>query len=157
MRPTHAGTFHVTARSIAEEHIFQDHRDYHHGIQIIAELVTERFLVCHGFCFMPTHYHLIASFENDKLTPAIRRLNRRYAGGFNRRHGRRGHVFDSPYTASEVVQEGHAYRLPNYVAENPARRPWPWSSFDVPFFFVKSLPWVETHESGSASPNQVRC
>jgi hypothetical protein len=66
-------------------------------------------------------------------------------------------VFDSPYTASEVVQEGHAYRLPNYVAENPARRPWPWSSFDVPFFFVKSLPWVETHESGSASPNQVRC
>ena len=156
MRPTHAGTFHVTARSIAEEHIFRDHRDYHHGIQIVAELVTERFLVCHGFCFMPTHYHLIASFEADKLTPAIRRFNRRYAGGFNRRHGRRGHVFDSPYSATEVVQEGHAYRLPDYVAENPPRRPWPWSSFDMPFSFVEPLPWLETRESGSAAPNQIR-
>jgi hypothetical protein len=66
-------------------------------------------------------------------------------------------VFDSPYTASEVVQEDHAYRLPDYVAENPPRRPWPWSSFDVPFSFVQPLPWVETRESGSASPNQVRC
>jgi len=26
MRPTHAGLFHVTARSIAEEHVFQDDR-----------------------------------------------------------------------------------------------------------------------------------
>jgi hypothetical protein len=28
MRPTHAGFFHVTARSIAEEHIFCDHREF---------------------------------------------------------------------------------------------------------------------------------
>jgi len=91
MRPTHAGLFHVTARSIAEEHIFRDDRDYHAGVQILAELVTERFLVCHDFCFMPTHYHLFGSFEEEMLTPTIHRLNRRYARGFNRRHGRRGH------------------------------------------------------------------
>ncbi len=156
MRPTHTGTFHVTARSIAEEHIFCDHRDYHHGIQIIAELVTEGFLTCHGFCLMPTHYHLIGSFEDDMLTAAIRRLNRRYASGFNRRHDRRGHVFDSPFRATEVVQEGHAYRLPDYIAENPPRRPWPWSSFDVPFSCVEPLPWAETRDSGSAEPNQSR-
>ncbi len=68
---------------------------------------------------MPTHYHLIASFEEDMLTPAIRRLHRRYAGGFNRRHSRHGHVFDSPFTATEVVAESHAARLPDYIAENP--------------------------------------
>jgi REP element-mobilizing transposase RayT len=150
MRPSHAGTFHVTARSVAEEHIFRDDRDYRACVQIIAELTTERFLVCHGFCLMPTHYHLLASFDDEMLTPAVRRLNRRYAGGFNWRHGRRGHVFDSPYVSVEVRSEAHAYRLPDYIAENPPYRPWPWSSYDVNFPFVRPLPWLDELESGSA-------
>ena len=36
------------------------------GIQIVGQLVAE-FFTCHGFCFMPTHYHLIAWFETDTL------------------------------------------------------------------------------------------
>ena len=156
MRPTHAGLFHVTARSIAEEHIFRDDRDYLSGVQILAELCTERFLVCHGFCFMPTHYHLLGSFREEMLSPATRRLNRRYAGGFNRRHHRRGRMFDAPFVSVEVLREAHAYHLPDYIAENPPRRPWPWSSYDTPFSFVERLPWLETLESGSAPPNQVR-
>jgi putative transposase len=148
MRPTHAGLFHVTSRSIAEELIFRIDSDYHAGIQILAELATERFLRCHGFCFMPTHYHLLGSFEEEMLAPTIHRLNRRYARGFNRRHGRRGHVFDSPYRSIEVVREAHAFHLPDYIADNPPRRPWPWSSFDVAFSFVERLPWLETLEPG---------
>jgi putative transposase len=156
MRPSHAGTFHVTARSIAEEHIFRDDRDYHAGVQIIAELAAEGFLVCHGLCLMPTHYHLLASFQEEMLKAAVRRLNRRYAGGFNRRHARHGHVFDSPYASIEVTREAHAYHLPDYIAENPPYRPWPWSSYDATFSFIRPLPWLETLESGSAPPNQVR-
>jgi putative transposase len=151
MRPTHAGLFHVCSRSIAEEHIFRDDRDYHACIQIIAELVTDTFFVCHDFCLMPTHYHLVGSFEEGMLKVAIHRLNRRYAAGFNRRHKRRGHVFDSPYRSVEIVTEQHAFRLPGYLAENPPRRPWPWSSRDVAFSFVERLPWLDTLEPGSKS------
>ena len=150
MRPSHAGTFHVTARSIAEEHIFRDDRDYRAGVRMIAELVTEEFMECHGFCLMPTHYHLLATFRDEMLKAAARRLNRRYAGSFNWRHGRRGHVFDSPYVSVEVTSEAHAYRLPDYIAENPPRRPWPWSSYDAEFWFIRPLPWFEPLESGSA-------
>src|SRR3954470_7929212 len=155
MRPKHAGTYHVTARSIAEEHIFRDDRDYHAGIQILAELVGERFLTCHGVCFMATHYHVLGSFEDEMLTAAIRRLNKRYATGFNRRHARRGHVFDAPFVSVEVTTEQHADRLPEYIADNPSVRPWPWSSYDAEFSFVTPLPWLETLESGSATPNQI--
>jgi len=151
MRPQHAGLFHVASRSIAEEHIFRDDRDYHAGVQIIGELATAKFFRCHDFCLMPTHYHLVGTFEEGMLEVAIHRLNRRYAVGFNRRHGRRGHVFDSPYTSVEVVNEGHAFRLPEYLAENPPYRPWPWSSRDAEFSFVERLPWLETLEPGSKS------
>jgi hypothetical protein len=35
-----------------------------------------------------------------------------------------------------------------YIAQNPSRRPWPWSSYDVPFSFVQPLPWRETRQPG---------
>jgi REP element-mobilizing transposase RayT len=139
MRSRHAGLFHVTSRSNAEEHIFVDDRDYLAGIQILGELVREGPLRCYGFCFMPTHYHLLAWFDDDMLSRSIHRLNKRYAAGFNRRHGRRGHVFDSPFTSVEVTKDGHLYRLPDYIAENPPRRPWAFSSYDARFGFVETL------------------
>ncbi len=147
MRPQHAGLFHVTSRSIAEEHIFRNDLDYHSGVQVIAELATAGFFVCHDFCLMPTHYHLFASFEEEMLSKAIHRLNRAYAIDFNRRHRRRGHVFDSPFASVEITSEAHAYHLPDYIAENPPRRPWPWSSYDAAFDFVTPLPWLETQRS----------
>jgi putative transposase len=150
MRPTHAGYYHVTSRSIAEEHIFRDNRDYHAGIQILAELASANFFACLGFCLMPTHYHLFAWFDEEMLTGTIHLLNRRYAGGFNRRHSRRGHVFDSPFTAIPVEDDVHFRWLDEYIANNPPERPWPWSSYDAHFSFV------ETREPGAALPNQVR-
>jgi REP element-mobilizing transposase RayT len=156
MRPKHAGTFHVCARSINEEWIFRDDRDYLAALQILAELVREQLLRCHAFCLMPTHYHLLAWFDDNMLETAIHRLNRRYAGGFNRRHGRRGHVFDSPYVSVEVTRDEHALDLPTYISENPPFRPWPWSSYDNEFSFVSAAPWLDTREPGSAAPNQVR-
>jgi len=87
---------HVCARSIAEEHIFKDSGDYVVGIRLLADLVRDGFVICHAFCFMPTHYHLYGTFED--VSAAIHRFNRSYAVAYNRRYRRRGHVFDSPFS-----------------------------------------------------------
>ena len=142
MRESHAGVYHVTSRSNAEEHIFRNDRDYIAGIQIVAELVAAGFFRCHGFVLMPTHYHLLGSFEEDGLPPAIHRLNRRYASGFNRRHARRGKVFDTPFGSTPVEEPGHGDYVEEYIANNPPYRPWPWSSYDTEFSFVEPLPWL---------------
>ena len=44
-RPQHAGTFHVTARSSAEERIFRDDRDY---VALIHELGGSCGTICPG-------------------------------------------------------------------------------------------------------------
>lgn len=132
---------HVTARSIAEEHIFRDAGDYATGIRILAELVAEGGVICHMFCFMPTHYHLLGTFED--IPRAIHKLNRRYATRFNRRYGRRGHVFDSPYARVEISDEEHLQTIVRYIALNPANpETWPFCSYPAliglrePFAFV---------------------
>jgi REP element-mobilizing transposase RayT len=146
---------HVTARSIAEEHIFKDSGDYATGIRILAELVDEGLVICHQFCFMPTHYHVFGTFPD--VSTAIHKLNRRYATRFNRRYGRRGHVFDSPFTRLEIETEAHLFWLPRYIALNPKNcDTWPFSSYPgligmrEPFSFVDPTPILETFGSVSA-------
>ena len=129
--------YHVAARSNAEERIFRDDQDFVAGISVLAELVRDGLLVCHQFCFMPTHYHVLATFDHDALSPAIHRLNRRYASAFNRRHQRRGRVFDGPFAAVPILEEAHFVQVQDYIADNPPRRPWPYSSADVRFEFVR--------------------
>ena len=143
---------HVTTRSIAEEHIFRDSGDYAACITIFASLVDEGFFVCHAFCIMPTHYHLYCTFAN--VSTAIHKLNRRYAKKFNKRYGRRGHVFDSPFSRTEVTTESHYLELPRYIALNPRDyETWPYSSYPgligkrEPFSFVDPSPIIDAFGS----------
>ena len=141
-RPDHEGLFHVTARSNAQEHIFRNSHDYETLIGLLAWLVEEGFLQLHEFCVMPTHHHLLGTFKEGMLAPFCHRLHRRYALAYNERHQRRGRVFDGPYKSVPVVDEVHGQWVHEYIANNPSRRPWPWSSFDRQFSFVEPLPWA---------------
>ena len=62
-RPQHAGTFHVSARSSAEERIFRDDRDYVALIHELAALVRDNLAELHELCVMPTDYHLLGTFD----------------------------------------------------------------------------------------------
>ncbi len=146
---------HVTARSIAEERIFKDSGDYATGIRILAELVDDGLLVCHEFCFMPTHYHVFGTFLD--VSTAIHKLNRRYATRFNKRYGRRGHVFDSPFSRREIRTEAHLLQLARYIALNPKNpETWSFSSYPgligmrEPFSFVDPSPILEAFGSAAA-------
>jgi len=143
---------HVPARSIAGERIFKDAGDYTTAIGILARVVADGLVVCHAFCFMPTHYHLYGTFPD--VSKAIHTLNRRYAVSFNRRYGRRGHVFDSPFSRKPVEHEWQARRLARYIALNPAD-PEGWSYASYPgligtrpaFSFVDPAPILESFGS----------
>lgn len=116
----------MSARSNAEEHIFRVAEDFVDWVTILSGVGC----VVHALCVMPTHYHLLGSFEDEQLVPAIHRLNRRYASRFNKRHCRRGKVFDTPFASVPVESQGHLTWLVRYIAQNPAEpTQWLWSSF----------------------------
>ncbi|MGH3002992.1 MAG: transposase [Gaiellaceae bacterium] len=132
-RLTVAGTYHLMTRSIAEERIFRATADYIDFVTILARADW----TCHAVCVMPTHYHVLASVEDGILDKLMHRLNLAYARAFNRRHARRGHVFDVPYRSVFVESNSHVLWLARYIAQNPSRpREWQWSSFVSDFSFV---------------------
>ena len=93
-------------------------------------------LLCHAYCLMENHYHLLVETPRANLDDAMQRLNGTYAMRFNRHHERTGHVFQGRYGAKLITDDDYALTVVRYIAANPvqaglcaAPEEWPWSSY----------------------------
>lgn len=128
--------YHVTSRGNARQAIFIDDEDRGRFFNVLS-IVVERFnWLCHAYCLMGNHYHLLIETLNGNLSKGMRELNGVYTQGFNRRHRQVGHLFQGRYKAIIVEKDNHLLSLCRYVVLNPVRvglvkRPeqWRWSSY----------------------------
>lgn len=128
--------YHVTSRGNDRKRIFKDDSDRELFLNTLAQ-VNERFhWICHAYCLMNNHYHLVVETPDGNLSKGMRQLNGVYTQTFNKRHGRLGHVFQGRFKAILVQKESHFVEVCRYVALNPVRaktishpRRWKWSSY----------------------------
>jgi putative transposase len=128
--------YHVTSRGNARQDIVADDRDRTEFISLLAHVVDRYGWLCHAYCLMDNHYHLLIETPQPNLSLGMRQLNGRYTQTYNRRHHRVGHLFQGRFTAILVEKEAHMLELCRYVVLNPVRaklvphpRQWTWSSY----------------------------
>jgi len=85
---------------------------------------------------MTNHFHLVIQTAEPNLSPGMQWLNGSYAGWFNHRHQRAGHLFQGRFHAFLVEKEAYLAELLRDVVLNPVRakmveRPeeYRWSSY----------------------------
>ncbi|CAN5234535.1 hypothetical protein BH09ACT13_BH09ACT13_00350 [soil metagenome] len=105
----------------------------------------------HAYCVMDTHLHAVIETPEPTLGAGMRRLLGGYAFEFNRRHGRFGHLFAGPFSASLVDNEAYAIEVCAYVVLNPVRAglvsspdDWKWSSCRASAGLVATPGFLET-------------
>lgn len=131
--------------------IFIDARDYEKFLTYL-ERTTERFsFVIHGFSLISNHYHIECETPRANLSETMHWLNTCYAGYFNRRYERVGHVFQGRYNAVLIQKERHLLELTRYIHLNPVRaglvsRPelYEWSSYQRYMGATRKFQWVES-------------
>jgi putative transposase len=144
-----AGTYHVTNHAVAGMPLFNDDTDCETRLGFIAQSVREGRFVCNALCLMGNHDHLLITVEDGTLGYVMQRLNRAYAGEFNRRHGRRGRVYRAPYFSALVKTEAHLLELCRYIALNPeevnlgSAESYQWSSYGGLIGLRKSFSFVD--------------
>jgi putative transposase len=131
-----AGIYHVTRRSAGPIAMFRDDFDRTNFCNLLGGVAKKFSWICHSFCLMTTHYHLLVSVEQDALQPGMHALNGPYAQAFNLRHGRNGHLRGSPYGARLISDDDDLLGVVRYIALNPVRgglcehpADWVWSSY----------------------------
>jgi len=128
----------VTARGNESRAIFlgDDDADRRAFLQIFA-VTCERFnWMCHAYCLMTNHYHMLIETPDANLSQGMRQLNGVYTQYVNRTHRRVGHLFQGRFEGILVEKESYLLELAWYVVLNPVRagrvrqpEEWPWSSY----------------------------
>jgi putative transposase len=87
----------------------------------LADVVSRYGWICHAYCLMANHYHLLIETPTANLSLGMRQLNGIYTQSFNRRHKRVGHLFQGRFKAILVERESHLLELCRYIVLNPLR------------------------------------
>ena len=78
--------YHVTSRGNARGAIFLDDVDHEEFLWRLGGVVREHRWLCHAYCLMTNHFHLLLETPEANLSRGMRRLNGAYSQHFNRRH-----------------------------------------------------------------------
>ncbi|HET7831442.1 MAG TPA: transposase [Gallionella sp.] len=145
------GVYHVTSRGDGREDIYLSDADREAWLEVFAETCRRFNWVCHAWCQMTNHYHLLIETPEANLAQGMRQLNGVYTQRFNRAHARVGHVFQGRYKAILVERESYLLEVARYVVLNPLRanmvkrlEDWPWSSYLATCGQMASPPWLQT-------------
>lgn len=128
--------YHLTSRGNARQGIFEDDKDREAFLKLLCKVVRKYRWLCHAYCLMGNHYHLLIETSEANLSLGMRQLNGVYTQSFNRRHNRCGHLLQGRYKAILVEKERYLLALCRYVVFNPVAagmvssvKEWPWSSY----------------------------
>jgi putative transposase len=128
--------YHLTSRGNAREAIVRDEIDRLAFLRTLARVVDRFGWLCHSYCLMDNHYHLVIETPQPNLSSGMRQLNGLHAQFFNGRYDRCGHVFQARFRSLLVEKDSYLLAVCRYVVLNPVRagiceqpEEWPWSSY----------------------------
>ena len=128
--------YHITARGNRRSNIFFDNYDRELFLHKLAIAISHHGWICHAYCLMKNHYHLVIETPEANLSKGMRDLNKDYSQAFNRKHETVGHVFQGRYKSFCIEKEQYLLEVIRYTALNPVRAKivrnpadWVWSSF----------------------------
>jgi putative transposase len=130
--------YHVTSRGNGRQKIFLDEQDNHKFLELFGKTLERFNWICHAYCLMVNHYHLMIETPDANLSKGMHYLNATFCQAHHRRHDTVGHLLQGRFKAIVVDRESYLLELARYVVLNPVRaglvaRPedWPWSSFQA--------------------------
>ena len=102
---------HVMVRGIERRPIVRDDADRADFVGRVAALVEVGALTVYAWALLPNHAHLLVRTGVRPLARVMRSLLTGYAGAFNRRHRRTGHLFQNRYKSIVVDEEVYFLEL----------------------------------------------
>lgn len=142
--------YHVTSRGNERRPLFRTNHDRRQFLDFLAQAAKRFGWSITAWVLMTNHFHLVIQTPQPNLSRGMQWLNGRYAGWFNRRYKRSGHLFAGRFKAIIVDKETYFQEVLRYVVLNPVRakmvrRPedFLWSSYRATVGLDSAPEWLD--------------
>jgi REP element-mobilizing transposase RayT len=112
---------HVIIRGIEKRRIVGDDKDRDEFVLRMSRLAKDMQTVVYAWSLMSNHAHILLRSGPAGLARYMRRLLTGYAGYYNRRHARYGHLFQNRYKSIVCDEDVYLKELVRYIHLNPLR------------------------------------
>lgn len=113
--------YHVMNRGNAGQRVFGGNKEREKFLEYLGKAADRYFTKIHTYCLMSNHYHLLIETPEPNLSTTIQWLNVSYAAYYNKKHDRRGHLFQGRYKAILIEADEYLTELSRYIHLNPVR------------------------------------
>jgi REP element-mobilizing transposase RayT len=128
--------YHISSRGNHQEHIFLDDDDRKLFLKLLKTIIERMNWICHAYCLMGNHYHLLVEIPDGILSRGMAWLNGVYTQRINRKYGLTGHLFQGRFK-TKLVEDGMQFLMTaRYIVRNPVEAKivenpvqWRWSSY----------------------------
>lgn len=114
-----SGIYHVMLRGVNRDSIFLEDEDCARFLHALAEAKDASGCSVLAYCLMGNHAHLVLRTAEEPIGAVVKRLGVRYAGWFNRKYQRVGHLFQDRFKSRAVEDDAYFVALLRYVWHNP--------------------------------------
>ena len=143
--------YHIISRGNERMMIFLDEADRTKYLNILHTTIERFNWLCHVYCLMGNHYHLMIETPVANLAKGMKYLNQVYSQFFNWKYNRVGHVLQGRYKSYIVQKEAYLLHCCRYIVLNPweaklVEHPaeWKWSSYGATTGLIKPPTFLTT-------------
>lgn len=153
--------YHVTSRGNERRPIFRSDADRSAFLDFLGTTVLRFGWSVTAYVLMTNHVHLVIQTPEPNLSRGMHWLNGRYAGWYNRKRQRSGHLFQGRFKSFLIDKETYFTEVLRYVVLNPVRakmveRPenYRWSSYRATAGLSTAPVWLDlTNVHGRFGPD----
>ena len=129
------GFYHIIIRGVNKTEIFIDDEDRKMFLHLLKYYSVELNCKIYTYCLMSNHVHLLIEDKELKIGELMKNVTCVYAGEFNKKHERVGHLFQDRFKSQNVENQNYLLRLIRYIHRNPEKagicktEDYKWSSY----------------------------
>jgi len=112
---------HVIGRGIEGKYIFKKDDDKQVFYTRLRETLSKSSLQVYAWCILSNHFHLLIQTGKTSISEFMRRFLTGYAVNYNKRHKRKGYLFQNRYKSIVCDKDEYLMPLIRYIHLNPVK------------------------------------
>jgi len=128
--------YHINHRGNHQEYIYLHDEDRKLFLDLLETTIQRMNWICHAYCLMGNHYHLLLEIPDGVLSRGMAWLNGVYTQKFNRKYSMTGHLFQGRFKSKPIEDNMQFLTAARYIVRNPvdagiveSADQWTWSSY----------------------------